>query len=374
MRRVLYLIQKEFRQIVREKAFIGIIFVMPFIQIVVLGFAITTDVRNVALAIVDEDRSRFSRRMIDAFAVTESFRYLGQAENGSHLRQLLDRGEIKIGLTIPVHFERDLKKGKAPAVQAVIDGVDGNSAGVALAYVNQIALKLQREWLLESGVSPAEVSHIHLAQVEPRMLYNASLESKNNIVPGIIAVLVTMITAFLTGMSIVREKEIGTLEQLMVTPIRSAELMLGKIIPFLIVALMLMGVGILAAGVIFGIWMRGSLVLLVLLSLVFSLSTLGLGILASTIAKTQQQSMFIAWFFAVFALLLSGFFIPIENMPDWVQVITYANPLRYFMVIIREIYLKGTGFVFLWKEAAAMGLFGLLMFTAASLRFRKRLS
>ncbi len=374
MRRVLYLIQKEFRQIVREKAFIGIIFVMPFIQIVVLGFAITTDVRNVALAIVDEDRSRFSRRMIDAFSVTESFQYLGQAENGNHLRQLLDRGDIKIGLTIPVHFERDLKKGKAPSVQAVIDGVDGNSAGVALAYVNQIALKLQREWLLESGVSPAELNNIHLAQVEPRMLYNASLESKNNIVPGIIAVLVTMITAFLTGMSIVREKEIGTLEQLMVTPIRSAELMLGKIIPFLIVALMLMGVGILAAGVIFGIWMRGSLILLVLLSLVFSLSTLGLGIFASTIAKTQQQSMFIAWFFAVFALLLSGFFIPIENMPDWVQVITYANPLRYFMVIIREIYLKGTGFVFLWKEAAAMGLFGLLMFTAASLRFRKRLS
>jgi ABC-2 type transport system permease protein len=215
---------------------------------------------------------------------------------------------------------------------------------------------------------------MHLTQIEPRMLYNASLESKNNIVPGIIAVLITMITAFLTGMSIVREKEIGTLEQLMVTPIKNYELILGKIIPFIIVAFLMMLVGILAAGLIFNIWVQGSILLLFVLSIVYSLSTLGLGIFASTVSKTQQQAMFIAWFFAVFAILLSGFFIPIENMPEWVQGITYLNPLRYFIVIIREIYLKGTPLIYLLNETLAMGLFGIATFTLASMRFQKRLN
>jgi ABC-2 type transport system permease protein len=206
------------------------------------------------------------------------------------------------------------------------------------------------------------------------MLYNESLESVNNIVPGIIAVMITMITAFLTGMSIVREKEIGTLEQLMVTPIRKGELILGKIIPFIIVSFLLLNVGILAAGLIFGLWIKGSLVSLYFLSVIFSMSTLGLGIFASTLARTQQQAMFVAWFFIVFAMLLSGFFIPIENMPKGIQAITYLNPLRYFMLVIREIYLKGTDIIYLWKEAMAMFLFGLATFISATLRFHKRLN
>ncbi|MCB9058475.1 MAG: ABC transporter permease [Calditrichae bacterium] len=374
MHRVLYLVQKEFRQILREKAFIGIIFVMPFIQIVVLGFAITTDVKNVTLGVVDYDKSSASRRIIDAFDKTSSFIYMYNLESEKAAQKKLDEGLIKVAIIIPENFERDLRSAHAPVVQALIDGVDGNSAGVATAYVSQIARKLQIEWLQDAGVAPQVLSKMHLTQIEPRMLYNASLESKNNIIPGIIAVLLTMITAFLTGMSIVREKEIGTLEQLMVTPIKNYELILGKIIPFIIVAFLLMLVGILAGGLIFGIWVKGSIVLLFALSILFSLSTLGLGIFASTVSKTQQQAMFIAWFFAIFAILLSGFFIPIQNMPDWVQVVTYLNPLRYFIVIIREIYLKGTPLVYLLNETLAMGIFGLVTFTLASLRFHKRLS
>lgn len=370
MHRILYLVQKEFRQILRERAFIGIIIVMPLIQIVLLGFAITTDVKNVTLGIVDMDKSAFSRRVTDAFSVTQSFKYVYAPSSEKEAIQMMDDGNIKVAIVIPQYFERDLKSGRKPVIQALIDGVDGNSAGVALAYINQITIMLQKKW----GILASQKLPIHLTGIESRMLYNASLESKNNIVPGIIALLLTMITAFLTGMSIVREKEIGTLEQLMVTPIKNHELILGKIIPFTIVGLVLITVGILAAGLIFGIWMKGSIFLLYGLSLIFVLSTLGLGIFSSTMAKTQQQAMFIVWFFAIFAILLSGFFIPIQNMPDWIQVITYLNPLRYFMVIIREIYLKGTPLVFLLKEVVALAIFGLFTFTLATMRFQKRLS
>ncbi len=374
MQRILYLIQKEFRQILREKAFIGIIFIMPFIQIVLLGFAITTDVKNVTIAFVDKDHSQLSRRMIDAFTKTESFTFRGIASSSAEAVEWIDDGYIKIALVIPPHFERDLKNGKQPAVQALLDGVDGNSAGIALAYVNQITFKLQQEFLSASGLLEKRLGEMHLTEMVPRMCYNENLESVNNIVPGIIAVMIAMITSFLTGMSIVREKEIGTLEQLMVTPITKSELIIGKIVPFLIVSFLLLNVGILAAGLIFNLWMEGNLLSLYLLSIIFSLSTLGLGIFASTVARTQQQSMFIAWFFLVFALLLSGFFIPIENMPGWVQMITYLNPLRYFMLVIREIYLKGTTLLYLWKEALAMLLFGVITISLATLRFNKRMS
>ena len=370
MQRILYLVQKEFRQILREKAFIGIIIVMPLIQIVLLGFAITTDVKNVTIGIVDNDNSISSRRIVDAFSVTESFKYRYAPKSEKEAIQMMDNGLIKVIIVIPDQFEQKLKKKEKPQIQALVDGVDGNSAGVVLAYINQISIKLQKEW----GLLASQKVMPHLTVIETRMLYNANLESRNNIVPGIVALLLTMITAFLTGMSIVREKEIGTLEQLMVTPIKSYELILGKIIPFVIVGLVLISVGILAAGLIFGIWMKGSLLLLYALSLVFILSTLGLGIFSSTLAKTQQQAMFIVWFFAIFAILLSGFFIPIQNMPESIQIITYLNPLRYFMVIIREIYLKGTPFTFLYKEVIALAVFGLFTFLLAALRFQKRLS
>jgi len=182
-----------------------------------------------------------------------------------------------------------------------------------------------------------------------------------------------VITSFLTGMSIVREKEIGTLEQLMVTPIRKTELIIGKIIPLAIVGFLMFNVSILGAGIIFNLWLKGNLITLYIMSFLFMFTTLGVGVFASTIAKTQQQAMFIAWFFMIFSILLSGFFIPIENMPPFIQLVTYANPVRYFMVVIREIYLKGTPFILLWKEAAAMGIFGLIMLIAAGMGLHKRL-
>jgi len=372
MQRVFYLVQKEFRQMLREPVFIALILGVPFIQIVLLGFAITMDVKHVALTIVDQDKSVLSRRLEDAFSKTESFNYIGQVATSKEAAELMDRNKIKMALIIPPHFERDLKSGKQPQVQVLVDGVDGNSAGVALAYAAEIAFKLQKEWLVKTGRFYEVKDKIHLTAIETRMLYNASLESVNNIVPGILAILILMITTFLTGMAIVREKEIGTLEQLMVTPIRRGELILGKMLPMVVVGLLLFSVGILGGGLIFGLWIKGNIFTLYALTLLFMISTLGLGILISTVAQTQQQAMFIAWFFMIFAILLSGFFIPIENMPHTIQLITYLNPVRYYMVVIREIYLKGTELHYLWKQALAMTVFGSAMMGFAVLRFRKR--
>ncbi|MBN1999171.1 ABC transporter permease [candidate division KSB1 bacterium] len=371
MSRIFYLVQKEFRQIRRERAFIFIIFVMPFIQIVLFGFAVNTDVRYVPIAFVDMDRSQTSRRLLTAFCANETYTYSGMAATEEMAKSLLDIGKIQIAVVIPPHFERDLRTGNRPQVQAIIDGVDGNSAGLVLGYVGQIALQLQKEWLPDTGM-PDGSPPVGLTEIVPRMWYNDSLESKNNIVPGIIATLVTMITAFLTGMSIVREKEIGTLEQLMVTPVHKNELIIGKTLPFMVVGFLLLNVGILAAGLIFGLWMKGSLLALWGFGLIFMLSTLGLGIFASTLAHTQQQAMFVVWFFALFAMLLSGFFIPIENMPRAIQLVTYLNPLRYFMKVVREIYLKGTPVIYLWKQALFMLVFGVVMILGASARFQKR--
>lgn len=367
MHRILYLILKEFRQILREHVFLGLIFGVPFIQIVILGFAITMDVKNVTLGIVDEDHSAMSRRLTEAFSVTESFNYLGAVASGREAIRLMDDNKIKMVIIIPYHFERDLKQGLKPKVQALVDGVDGNSAGVALAYANQIAFKMQKEWIDKNSLKD-----VHLSGIETRMLYNPGLASVNNIVPGILAILIVVITSFLTGMSIVREKELGTLEQLMVTPIRKGELMLGKVLPLAVVGFLLFNVGMLAAGLIFGLWIKGNIFSLYAMVFLFMLTTLGIGIFTSTIVQTQQQAMFFTWFFMIFATLLSGFFIPIENMPKLIQMITYLNPVRYFMVVIREIYLKGTEFHFLWKEALAMLVFGGLTILGATVRFRKR--
>ncbi|RMH62170.1 MAG: ABC transporter permease [Calditrichaeota bacterium] len=372
MQRILYMVQKEFRQILRERSYIAILFVMPVVQIILLGFAITTDVKNITIGILDLDNTHVSRRVGESFHENVTFRLYAQTHSEKELHHWMDEGSISVGVVIPPHFEKDLVNAVQPDVQIILDGVDGNTAGVVAAYVAQLSAALQGELLQRAPALQREWTRVHSVAIEPRMWYNPSLESVNNIVPGIIATLITMVTVLVTAMSIVREKELGTLEQLMVTPLRKGELMLGKIIPFALSAFILVIVSIISAGLIFNIWMQGSLWTLLGMSVLFSISTLGVGILASTIASTQQQAMFVAWFFMIFALLLSGFFIPIENMPDVIQWITYLNPLRYFMVVIREIYLKGTSYIHLWRETLAMLLVGMVSFGLATIRFHKR--
>jgi ABC-2 type transport system permease protein len=385
--RILFIVQKEFRQIRRTRAYFAQIFVAPFIMLLVLGSAITNEVKHVTLAVLDRDRSPSSRRIVDACAASPSFSFLGMVDSEAQAAKLLDEGTVKIVLVIPPHFERNAKNGEVPAVQVLVDGVDGNSAGVGLGYMTALLGQLQQEWAsgrLPAVLQPASPLGAGAGQTPgasppggrialvSRMWYNPNLDSKPNFVPGLIGILLVMITTFLTAINIVREKEMGTLEQLMVTPLGGLQLIIGKIIPFTILGFAQLTVGVAAAWLVFGLWMKGSLLLFYGMAGIFCLSTLGLGIFISTLVRTQQQAMFVAWFIMIFAQLLSGFFVPIENMPVFIQYITYLNPLRYFMTVLREIYLKGSGFRFIWRQAAAMGAIGLITLVAASLRFQKR--
>lgn len=374
MQNILYLMQKEFRQLFREKANLIIIFVMPFIQLVILGFAITMDVKNISTTVIDHDRTPASRRLIQSIDRSGFFKLKTSTDPFDQAIAALDRGQVKTVLFIPSHFERDLLLLRRPALPVLIDGIDGNSSGISLAYLSGILSLFQKEMVREVPGALENEDRQHRVEVRARMLYNLNLESVYNIVPGIIVILLTMITLFLSSINIVREKELGTLEQVLVTPIQRSELILGKILPFAIMGFLLFNVGILAAGMIFGIWMKGSLLTLYFLSLVFMLTTLGGGILISTLATTQQQAMFFSWFITIFGILMSGFFVPIENMPDWIQLMTYLDPLRYFMEIVRGIYLKGASFTDLLPEFYALVGIGILTLTVAITKFHKRIN
>ncbi len=366
MGRIKALVIKEFRQIRRTRAYLGLIFVAPFVQLIVMGSAITNEVKDIPLIVVDGDHSPASREIINRFSALSLFDFRGVADSTVRADRLFDRGEIKAALVIPRGFERDMGRGLSPQIQVLIDGVDGNSAGVSLGYITSMAGEIQKGWIGSRATGAG-------AEIVPRFYYNPGLESKLNFVPGLIGILLFMITSMLTAINIVREKELGTLEQLMATPLGGIRLIVGKIIPFTVLGLVQFSVGLIAARLVFGIPVAGNLLLLYFMALLFIMSTLGLGIFISTVTSTQQQAMFVAWFSMIFALLLSGFFVPVGNMPPLVQKITLLNPLRYFMSVLREIYLKGTPFRYLLPEAAAMGGMGIGLITAATLRFHRRL-
>lgn len=373
MRQLFYLMQKEFRQIFREKANLFILFVMPFIQLVIIGSAITTDVRNISIIMMDYDHSPASRAIKETFSLEPVFTLKRQTHSEAEAFHMLDAGHANLAIVVPPGFEKHLKQGRVPALQIMVDGVNGNTAGVILSYVAEAAGTLQRRWLSDLSLPAAPLKPVRLVTLEPKMLYNPALESHNFFVPGIVAILLTMITLFLTTINIVKEKEIGTLEQLLVTPIKPWQLILGKILPFGILGFVLLNVGVLASGFVFGVWLRGNIFTLWLSGIIYMVTTLGLGIFFSTIAHTQQQAMFFAWFFAIFSIILSGFFIPVENMPVWVQWLTYINPTRYFIFVVRSIYLKGAGLSVLWRDLCIMAAFGGTIIAVSAFRFRKRL-
>lgn len=373
MRRIFYLVQKEFRQVFRDKSMIGILFVVPFIQLVLLGNAITTEVKHVRVLLGDRDGTPMSRAFLQSFGGSEYIDVVGQESDEGAIARALDRGDASVAVVLPRHFQRDVLRGERPAVQVLADGIDGNSAGVALGYVSGIAAQYQARLLSDDPALGRQLRDLRRVQAEPRFWFNPDLQSKVYVVPGIVALLLLIITVFLTSMGIVREKEIGTLEQLMVTPIRATQLILGKIIPFSILGMLEIAIAMGLVYVLFGIGVEGSLLLLFAESGLFILTTLGVGIFISTISETQQQALFVGWFFMIFAILLSGFFIPIANMPETVQYLTYLNPMRYFMVILREIYLKGSSLPHLLNETLAMLIFGVTVFSAAVWRYRVKL-
>ncbi|MBN1504254.1 MAG: ABC transporter permease [Candidatus Eisenbacteria bacterium] len=371
MRRVNSVIRKEFRQVFRDKPMLFLIFGVPVIQLVLLSFAITTEVKHVKLVVADLDESVLSREVVSAFSHTDRFDVMGFTRDPGRVREDMQGWRAQMGLVIPRGFSADLRGGLRPQLELVLDGVDGNSAGVAQGYARGILAEfgtIHRN----AGADAREVLGLHLATMEERMWYNLDLSSQQFMIPAIVVVLLTILPMMLSAMSLVREKEIGTLEQLMVTPLKRLELLTGKLIPFLCLTYVELAIVMTVAVTLFRIPMNGSYALLALLALLYLFSTLGLGIFISTVTRSQQQAMFVAWFFMVFMIIMGGVFIPIENMPPDLQKLTYLDPMRYFVRIVRDIFQKGSSLGFLLRDVVPMAAFGLLIFSASVVRFQKR--
>jgi ABC-2 type transport system permease protein len=372
-------IVKEFLQIRRDRRMIPVIFVAPVVQIAVFGFAVNTDVTDVPTVLVDQDRSSASRDLAARFERSGYFDLVGSEEWAADVDRWLVTGRAQLALVIPTGFGADLAAGRSAAVQVVVDGSDAASANVALGYagalVSGAGAELQRARLSavrQAGASRARPSGA--IELEPRVWYNPDLRSRWFYVPAVLAMVLMVMTMLLSAMGVVREKEIGTLEQIMVTPIRPWQLIVGKLAPFAIIGVIqvFLVTGVAVFG--FGVPLRGSFLLLLGLTLLFLLSTLGLGLLVSTLVQSQQQAMMGAAFGAMVPMIyLSGLIFPIENMPHAIQLVTYAVPLRYYAEIIRGVFLRGSGLAVLWPEALTLLLMGLAILGVASLRFRKRL-
>jgi ABC-2 type transport system permease protein len=373
MNKILYLVKKEFKQIFRTREMIAIIFGIPLAQLLILGYTITNEVKNISLLIADQDDSYISHEIVRAFGNTDRFKIIGFETDRRKLEKAVQNWEAQMLLIIPSGFGEKMDRREKPDIQLIMDGLDGNSAGIALGYAQGILMDFSRKYFSNPNET-AVLRRIHLVQMNDRMWYNANLNNAQYMIPGLVVVLLTVISMMLSAVNLVREKEIGTLEQLMVTPLKRHQLLFGKILPFLILTFIEMIVVLLFAQLIFGITVAGSYRLLAGLSFIFLFTTLGLGIFVSAITSTQQQAMFISWFMMVFMLLMSGFFIPIENMPPLLQKITYLNPMRYFMYIIRDIVQKGSTFTSLLQDVIPMTIYGIFIFLLAVLNFQKRLA
>lgn len=370
--RIAQMLIKEFIQILRDPRMRTVIFVMPLVQTLVFGYAVTTDVTRIPTAIFDLDNSRASRELIARFTGSGYFDVAAYVDREDQARDLVDHGTVKAVLQMNKGFGDDLRAGRTAAVQVIVDGTDSNTAGIVLNYAGQIAGRFS-ETVLQTRIIRAtgEPATPARAAVETRAWFNENLESRNFYVPGVIVLIVTLVTLMLSSMAVVREKEIGTIEQIMVTPIKQAEFILGKTLPFALIGFADVALVTVMAAYWFDVPFRGSLWLLVGATSLYLMSTLGIGLLISTISRTQQQAMMSAFFYYFPAMLLSGFVFPIANMPEAVQWLTYLNPLRYFLIIIRGIFLKGVGPEILWPPMAALLILGTATLWVATRRFRK---
>ncbi|MDH4156674.1 MAG: ABC transporter permease [candidate division Zixibacteria bacterium] len=361
------LIKKEFIQVRRDKNMLRIIFIVPIMQLLILGYAVNTDVKNISLDLYDYDQSHYSREFARALAAGDYFKF--ERDDRPLLTRSLwtldDRfrnGSAEMALILPNDFSGRLTRGEDVTVGLVADGSDATAARVGIGYMQQIVYRFSGR--IAGFESPLTMRH--------KFLYNPELASVYYMVPGIVATLLTMITVMLTSMAIVREREMGTLEQLLVTPISGTALLLGKITTFAILGFVEICVALIVGILWFKIPFVGSPLLLFGLSALYLVTTLGIGLFFSTVTSTQQQAMFLAWFFAVFCILTAGFFTPISNMPQWVQYVTWINPMRYFMVIVRGILMKGAGLSELMPNIYPLIIYGGLIFGFAAMRFTKR--
>jgi ABC-2 type transport system permease protein len=373
--RLKQMLVKEFIQALRDPRMRAVLFVMPVIQLIVFGYAVTTDVKRAPTAVYDLDRSVASRELVSRFAGSKYFTVVEYLTTESEARQALDHGRVSVVLRVNAGFENDLRAGRTAQLQVLLDGSDSNTAAIVAGYAARIAAQYSENLLVARLArlrGPAATSPG--VTLETRAWFNENLESVYFYVPGVVAILVTIITLLLTSMAVVREKEIGTMEQILVTPITPLEFILGKTIPFALISfadvILVTSIGVLW----FGVPVRGNPPLLLFCTALYLMTTLGVGLVISTFSNTQQQAMMGTFFFYMPAMLLSGFMFPIANMPVVVQWLTYLNPMRYFLVIIRGIFLKGVGVAILWPQMLALLIIGVITLGLASRRFKKTLA
>jgi len=376
MQRLRFLVWKEFLELRKDPKLFGVVVIAPIVQLTMLGYAATTDVRDVPVVVADGDRSPASRELIARFDGSRNFSLAGVVSNTSEVEPYLELGRAWLALSIPAGYGANVRADVPVRLQLIADGTDSNSTTVALGYATTVIGAYAQE-LMEQRMagSPSTASIQAPGGIEPRIRiwFNPQLESRHFMIPGVLALVLLVVTANLASMAIVREKELGTLEQLNVTPLRRWELIVGKLLPYGAIAMIDVVLVVAVAVFWFEVPLRGSFLLLFAMSLLYVLCTLALGLFISTISETQQQAMMTATFFFLTPMIyLSGFIFPIENMPAAIQVFTYLIPLRYFLIIVRGIFLKGIGLDLLWPQAAALAAWGLIVLSLAVSRSRKR--
>jgi ABC-2 type transport system permease protein len=372
--RIIAMLIKEFAQMLRDNRMRGLMFGAPVMQLLLLGYAVNSDVKNVTTVVQDFDNSAASRDVVERLVRSGHFTIVLRTTDATEARAFVDRGQARLIVQMNKGFSRDLKSGTA-VLQAIVDGTDSIVAGITLSYLKNITARVSVEALRDryerlTGRSPQTGS----LDVRSRAWFNENLESRNFYVPGVLVLVLLVVIGILSGMAIVREKEIGTIEQIIVTPIGRAEFILGKTVPFMIIGFIDVTLVTLIAVFWFEVPFRGNIGVLYLATSFFLMTMLGIGLLISTISRTQQQAMLSTFMFIFPTMLLSGFLFPIQNMPQWIQYITYVNPLRYFLVIVRSTFLKGVSFEVLLPQFVALFVLGLTILSIAVARFKKTLA
>ena len=366
---------KEFIQVFRDKRTRFVLFGPPIIQMLVFGYAATFEIHHVPTVVLDLDHSQESRELISRFSSSPYFDVQRQLTDYRQIGDLIDQGKATIGLQINAGFAQNLRKGQTAPLQVIVDATNSNTALIASGYITQIAVGFARDYQKDHiyRISPQLMEEIPSVELAPRPWYNPDLRSRWFFVPGVIGSLTLVLVVILTAFAVVREREIGTLEQIMVTPIRPSEFILGKTLPFFLIGLLDVSLIATVGTLWFQIPFRGRILVLFVGAILFLLCMLGVGLLISTVSSTQQQAMVTSFFFIMPAITFSGFGFPISTMPQWLQYLTYLSPLRYFLVVLRGTYLKGVGMEILWPQMLAMAAMGISLLLIAIFRFHKAL-
>lgn len=366
LERVWELVKKEFLQLFRDPRMSRVVFVAPLIQLLVFGYAVSTDIRDTTLFVVDHDQSQASQDLVTALTASGHFRVSGRSDQARDAVRALEYGDALVALDIPVGFTDALRGGRRAQVQMLFDGTNSNTATVAMGYAERIVQAFG------AGLSGAPLGRG--VDLRERAWFNPDLSSRNYNVPAVVGAIILLVCLLLTSLAVVRERELGTLEQLMVSPLTPGELIAGKTIPFAIIGLVDLTIVTIVAIVWFGVPFQGSLVPLLAASVLYLLSGLGVGLLISTVSATQQEAFMASFLVFMPAILLSGFMFPVSSMPDVFQWLTYLNPVRHYLIIVRGVFLKGVGFQAMWPEFTALLLLGAALLGLAASRFEKRTS